>query len=370
MSLLEVRSLNSYYGESHILFDVSLRVEPHEVVALLGRNGAGKSTTLNMLAGLEEVTEGEIYIDGQPVSGLLPGERDIADVDPDEVDTDLVVVTGLSGGGRSTVARALENVGFYVVDNLPQALMLDMAQLAFAAGGAARRTAMVLDVRSRRFSSDLAGAIRGLKERGFSPRVVFVDADDEVLIRRFEQVRRSHPLQGEGRLADGIAAERSLLSRLRSEADLVLDTSNLSVHQLRSKIEDAFGTEAGTRTRITVLSFGYKYGLPMDADLVVDLRFLPNPHWIPELREHTGRDADVRDYVLSQEGALEFVDRYLELLAMVSGGYRREGKRYLTLAVGCTGGKHRSVAMAEQLAQQLQADGVDSTVIHRDMGRE
>ena len=226
------------------------------------------------------------------------------------MDTDLVVVTGLSGGGRSTVARALENVGFYVVDNLPQALMLDMAQLAFEAGGAARRTAMVLDVRSRAFSTDLAGAVRALKERGFSPRVVFVDADDEVLIRRFESVRRSHPLQGDGRLADGIAAERKLLEEAREQADVIIDTSHLNVNQLRRRVEELFGGEDARKLRITVLSFGFKYGLPPDADYVMDARFLPNPFWVPELREHTGLEEAVSGYVLGQEGAGDFVATY------------------------------------------------------------
>ena len=201
--------------------------------------------------------------------------------------------------------------------------------------------------------------------------MLFLEATDEVLIRRFEQVRRGHPLQGEGRLADGIAAERSLLSRLRSEADLVLDTTGLSVHQLRSKIEDAFGTEASTRTRVTVLSFGYKYGLPMDADLVMDCRFLPNPFWIPELREFNGLDDEVRNYVLGQEGAEEFLQSYQQLLRLVGAGYHREGKRYLTLALGCTGGKHRSVALAEELARRLaDDDGMMVKTVHRDLGRE
>ena len=181
----------------------------------------------------------------------------------------------------------------------------------------------------------------------------------------------AHPLQGDGRLVDGIATERQLLAPLRAEADLIVDTSGLSVHQLRSTIEDAFGGESSTRTRVTVLSFGYKYGLPMDADMVVDVRFLPNPFWIPELRDLTGRDSEVRDYVLSQEGCGEFLDRYHELLRLVSGGYRREGKRYLTLAVGCTGGKHRSVAISEELASRLATeDGVTAKVVHRDLGRE
>jgi UPF0042 nucleotide-binding protein len=285
-------------------------------------------------------------------------------------DTDLVVVTGLSGGGRSTVARALENVDFYVVDNLPQALMLDMAQLAYEAGGAAQRTAMVLDVRSRAFSTDLAGAIRALKERGFNPRVVFVDADDDVLVRRFESVRRSHPLQGDGRLADGIAAERKLLEEARELADVIIDTSHLNVNQLRRRVEELFSGEEARRLRITVLSFGFKYGLPVDADFVCDARWLPNPYWVPELREHTGQEEGVSSYVLGQEGADDFVGTYAHLIQATAAGFEREGKRYLTVAVGCTGGKHRSVAIAEELAERLRDTRLSAYASHRDLGRE
>jgi RNase adapter protein RapZ len=293
----------------------------------------------------------------------VPGEQA-------ETDTTLVVVTGLSGGGRSTVARALENVGFYVVDNLPQALLLDMAELAVKAGGAARRTAMVLDVRSRAFSTDLAEAIRELKERGYAPRVVFVDADDEVLIRRFESVRRSHPLQGDGRLADGIAVERGLLEEARDQADVIIDTSHLNVNQLRRRIEELFGGEDARRLRLTVISFGFKYGLPPDADFVMDARFLPNPYWVPELREHTGREEAVSAYVLGQEGAEAFVEAYADLVNATTAGFEREGKRYLTVAVGCTGGKHRSVAIAEELAARLRRSGLAANAQHRDLGRE
>ena len=289
---------------------------------------------------------------------------------PTRADTDLVVVTGVSGGGRSTVARALENVGFYVVDNLPQALMLDMAELAFRAGGSARQTAMVLDVRSRAFSTDLAGAIRALRERGFRPRVVFVDADNEVLIRRFESVRRSHPLQGEGRLADGIAAERQLLAEARELADVIIDTSHLNVNQLRSRVEEMFAGEDARRLRVTVLSFGFKYGVPPDADFVLDARFLPNPFWVPELRDRTGRDAPVSRYVLGQRGALTFVETYARMINATAPGFEREGKRYLTVAVGCTGGKHRSVALAEELASRLRQVRLAATAHHRDLGRE
>ncbi len=287
----------------------------------------------------------------------------------DRESMDLVIVTGLSGAGRSTVARALENVGYYVVDNLPQALMVTMAELAHESGGQARRTAMILDVRSRAFSTDLTGAVAELRGRGFRPRVLFVDASDDVLIHRFESVRRPHPLQGDGRLADGIAAERELLLDARGEADLTIDTTLLNVNQLRARVEELFAAES-LALRVTVLSFGFKYGLPADADLVVDMRFLPNPHWVPELRPLTGRDPSVSEYVLGQPGASSFLDRYADLVEEATEGFRREGKRYLTIAVGCTGGKHRSVASAEQLASLLARRGLQTHAVHRDLGRE
>jgi UPF0042 nucleotide-binding protein len=283
---------------------------------------------------------------------------------------EVAVVSGLSGAGRSTAAKCLEDLGWFVVDNLPPELIATMVELGAQARGAITKVAVVMDVRSRAFTDDLASVIKDLDARGYKPRVLFLEATDAVLVRRFEAVRRGHPMQGDGRLADGITAERTLLEPLREEADLVLDTSSLSVHDLRAKIEDAFGSEASTQTRVTVLSFGYKYGLPMDADLVMDVRFLPNPFWIPELREHTGLDGEVRNYVLSQEGAEEFLDRYHQLLRLIGAGYKREGKRYLTLAVGCTGGKHRSVAIAEEFARRLTAEGVPATARHRDLGRE
>ncbi|OLE28362.1 MAG: RNase adaptor protein RapZ [Actinobacteria bacterium 13_1_20CM_3_71_11] len=285
-------------------------------------------------------------------------------------ETDLVIVTGVSGGGRSTVARALENVGYYVVDNLPQALMLDMAELAYKAGGMARKTAMVLDVRSRAFSTDLTGAVQALRDQGFSPRVVFVDADTDVLIRRFESVRRPHPLQGEGRLSDGIGAERELLVEARGQADVLIDTTHLNVNQLRSRVEELFGGEDSRGLRVTVLSFGFKYGLPPDADFVLDARFLPNPYWVPDLRDHTGQERKVSEYVLGQQGAQRFVETYARLIATTAPGFEREGKRYLTLAVGCTGGKHRSVAIAEDLSRRLREHRLVATPQHRDLGRE
>jgi UPF0042 nucleotide-binding protein len=289
-------------------------------------------------------------------------------------DMDLVIVTGVSGGGRSTVARALENIGYYVVDNLPLALVSTVAEMAFATGGSARRTALVLDVRSGAFTGGavvggLAGVESDLRERGYRPRVVFLDAADDVLVRRFESVRRKHPLQGDGRLADGIAAERHLLGSAREFADVVIDTSQLNVNQLRARIEQSFAT-APRGPRFTVMSFGYKYGLPVDADLVLDLRWLPNPHWVPELRPLTGLDPEVSDYILSQPKARDLLDRYAAILCDIAGGFEREGKQYVTVAVGCTGGKHRSVATAEALAARLRQGRLDAGTVHRDLGRE
>ncbi|GLZ06747.1 nucleotide-binding protein [Actinomadura sp. NBRC 104412] len=284
---------------------------------------------------------------------------------------DIVIVTGMSGAGRSTAAKSLEDLDWFVVDNLPPALLATMADLGGRVKDAVPRIAVVVDVRSRAFTDDLHSAIAELEARGVHPRVVFLEAGDADLVRRFESVRRPHPLQGDGRLVDGIARERELVREVRAEADLVIDTSGLNVHELRAKIVGFFGNDTGESSlRATVVSFGYKYGLPVDADLVVDCRFLPNPHWIPELRPKTGRDAAVRDYVLGQRGAKEFLDAYTEVLRLLAEGYEREGKHYVTLAVGCTGGKHRSVAMAEQLAARLRDEGIEVQATHRDLGRE
>ena len=283
---------------------------------------------------------------------------------------DLVVITGLSGAGRSTAAKCLEDLGWFVVDNLPPSLLATMVDLASRSQGSVDKVAVVVDVRSRGFTSDVRDALGELDRMGLRPRVLFLESSDEALVRRFDSVRRPHPLQGSGLLTDGIARERDLLVDLRGEADLVLDTSDLNVHELRAKIEAAFGDASATGLHATVMSFGYKYGLPVDADIVVDCRLLPNPHWVPELRPLTGLDERVRDYVFAQEGAREFVDAYASLLQRYEEGYAREGKHYATLAVGCTGGKHRSVAIAAELATRLRADGVDVTLVHRDMGRE
>ncbi len=297
----------------------------------------------------------------------VPAGLDAASTETPPVE--VVVVTGLSGAGKNSAGRVMEDLGWYVVENLPPALLTPMVELG--ARGDVRRFAAVVDVRSRAFSSDLQEAVRVLAEAGHRPRVVYVHARDEVLVRRYESNRREHPLQGSGRILDGITAERALLTGVAGEADLWVDTSDLNVHQLRATLENAFARDGGTPPlTATVLSFGFKYGLPLDADLVVDARFLPNPHWLPELRAHTGQDADVRDYVLGQEDAGPFLDRYSDVLRLLIPGYRREGKRYLTLAVGCTGGKHRSVAIAEEFARRLRGEDVDAVARHRDLGRE
>jgi UPF0042 nucleotide-binding protein len=284
---------------------------------------------------------------------------------------DIVIITGISGAGRSTAAKSLEDLDWFVVDNLPPALLGTMADLAGLGHGAVPRIAVVVDVRSRAFTTDLQSAFDDLEARGVHPRVVFLEASDEELVRRFEGVRRPHPLQGDGRIVDGIARERELLRDVRAEADLVLDSTSLNVHELRAKIVGFFGDSSNESSlRATVVSFGYKYGLPVDADLVVDCRFLPNPHWVPELRPLTGQDPAVRDYVLSRSGAKEFLDAYTEVLRLLAAGYEREGKHYVTIAVGCTGGKHRSVAITEQLAARLRDESIDAQVVHRDLGRE
>ena len=284
---------------------------------------------------------------------------------------DVVLVTGLSGAGRGTAAKVLEDLGWYVADNLPPELIARMVELGLAAGSRITKLAVVMDVRSRGFSGDLDFVRGDLATRNVVPRVLFLEASDDTLVRRYEQNRRSHPLQGNQTLAEGIAAERALLSSVRATADLIIDTSTLPVPSLRASIERAFGEESVSSTSVTVESFGYKYGLPMDADTVMDVRFLPNPHWVDELRPYTGQNPAVRDYVLGQPGAAEFLDTYHRLLDVVLEGYRREGKRYMTVAIGCTGGKHRSVAIAEALAQRLQGgDRLTVRVLHRDLGRE
>ncbi len=286
---------------------------------------------------------------------------------------DFLVVTGMSGAGRSTAANVLEDHGWYVVDNLPPQLIPAMGVLASRAreeGAADLRIAAVVDVRARPFTGELRDGIAAVREHGWHPQLMFLDATDEALVRRFESVRRPHPLQREGRLLDGIVAEREMLRDLRADAHVVIDTSGLNVHQLARKLTPIVGVTGGPSLRLAVMSFGFKYGVPLDADFVFDMRFLPNPFWVPELRPLTGVDAPVAEYVMAQEGAGSFVDRVVALMEPVTAGYLREGRRYATIAVGCTGGKHRSVAVAEALSRRLVGDDAATFVVHRDLGRE
>jgi UPF0042 nucleotide-binding protein len=289
---------------------------------------------------------------------------------PRDGERELLVITGMSGAGRSTAGDVLEDLGWYVVDNLPPQLLGTLLDLTAAGGPSMRRLAAAVDVRGRTFFAALRTALTELQRRGVRTRMLFLDAADDALVRRFESVRRPHPLQGGGRLLDGIVEEREVLGDLRESADIAIDTSYLNVHQLAARVSEAFGDDAGPLLRVSVMSFGFKYGLPLDADHVADVRFLPNPHWVAELRPRTGLDEAVSEYVLSQDGANEFLDHYAASLQPVLAGYLRERKRYATVAVGCTGGKHRSVALTEALAERLRATGVSVTTIHRDLGRE
>ncbi|AUN43052.1 RNase adapter RapZ [Tsukamurella tyrosinosolvens] len=284
---------------------------------------------------------------------------------------DVLLVTGLSGAGRGTAAKVLEDLGWYVADNLPPALISNMVDISLSDESRIHRLCIVTDVRSRTFTGDFANIRRELAEKDIEPRVLFLDASDETLIRRFEQVRRKHPLQGSGTLAEGIAAERRILQPIRSTADLVLDTSTLSVARLRETIENSFRTLRSGTITVTVESFGFKNGILLDADMVLDVRFLPNPFWVPELRPLNGLTDEVSGYVLGQPGASDFLDTYAQLLDPLLAGYRREGKTYLTVGIGCTGGKHRSVAMTEELVRRLAGrPGIEVRAAHRDLGLE
>ncbi|MFE1645275.1 RNase adapter RapZ [Microbacterium sp. P01] len=291
---------------------------------------------------------------------------DAARQEPGEV----LIVTGMSGAGRSTAANALEDLGWYVVDNLPPQMLKPLLELTELAGGALPRVAVVVDVRGRELFADLPAITHALRDNR-QLRVMFLDASDEVLVRRFEAVRRPHPLQGEGTILDGIRRERARLAAVRESADVILDTSSFNIHQLSTQVIGLFSAEGSARHTLTLMSFGFKYGLPPDADLVADMRFLPNPFWSEELRALNGQDEPVRDFVLAQEGAQEFVDAYVAALTPVLAGYQRENKRHSVVAVGCTGGKHRSVVVALELASRLAAlPGVAVRVTHRDLGRE
>jgi len=287
--------------------------------------------------------------------------------------SEVVLVTGMSGAGRSTVAHVMEDLGWYVVDNLPPALLPNLCDLASTS---VSKIAVVIDVRGGQFFDELNSALSKLGERGIERRILFVDASDDVLVRRFESTRRPHPLQGSDRILDGIAKERERLREVRSISDLVVDSSAFNIHQLEKKIEEIFKSAGDDDLRVNVLSFGYKYGIPVDADLVMDCRFIANPHWVPELRPLNGLDAPVSEAVLGSANTQEFLARYQALFETMAVGFFAEGRKYLTLAIGCTGGKHRSVAIAEELSKRLNVKshiGGGSIVahpVHRDLGRE
>lgn len=286
---------------------------------------------------------------------------------------EVVVITGMSGAGRSTVAHSMEDAGWYVIDNLPPQLLTSVIKMT---ENTEDSIAVVIDVRGRQFFDDLNRALADVVEIGVSRKIVFVDASDEVLIRRFESSRRPHPLQGNDRILDGIDRERAKLNELRSGADLVVDTSQLNIHQLERKINELFQSGSLAALKVNILSFGYKFGIPADADLVMDCRFIPNPYWQTELRPKNGLDKEVSSAVLGALEVPEFLNRYVSMFESVAAGYLREGKKFITLAIGCTGGKHRSVAIAEELAQRLNGKSLTNEVevsahaIHRDLGRE
>jgi UPF0042 nucleotide-binding protein len=284
---------------------------------------------------------------------------------------ELLILTGMSGAGRSTVAHALEDLGWYVVDNLPPALLPSLAEQALETHAA---LAVVVDVRGGKFFDELNNSLAKLKSAAIPYRLLFLDASDQALVQRFESTRRPHPLQAKDRIVDGIARERAKLEEIRAQADVVIDSSNLNVHQLEKRTSEIFAAGMLASLRINVLSFGYKYGIPVDSDLVLDCRFIPNPHWIPELRPLNGLDAPVSAKVLGSEGVADFVKSYVGVVKQMIPGYFREGKKYVTIAIGCTGGKHRSVAIAEEIAKQLISTSAELEIsahaTHRDVGRE
>jgi UPF0042 nucleotide-binding protein len=283
---------------------------------------------------------------------------------------DVTIITGMSGAGRSEAANVLEDLGFFVIDNLPVMLIGKVAELARGTEKPTRY-ALVVDVRSGDFLADLAAAMDELQRHGARTRVLFLDASDDVLVRRYEASRRRHPLSDSDRVVEGIARERALLEHLKGDADVIVDTSNLNVHKLRDRLHELFGDlEAAGGLQVNVVSFGYKHGLPLDVDVVFDCRFLPNPHWVDELRPKSGLDAPVVDYVLAQRGTREFLDEIDRLLALTLPGYEHEGKAYLSIGVGCTGGRHRSVVVAEQVAAMLRRYGYHAAVHHRDIERD
>jgi UPF0042 nucleotide-binding protein len=282
-----------------------------------------------------------------------------------------VIITGLSGAGKSYAIKCLEDLGYFCVDNLPTTLIPTFAELCLGSQREIRKIALGVDVREGEYLVHLLEILQELRSRGHSPEVMFLEAADEVLVRRYHETRRRHPMAGDGSVLDGIQAERKALAHLREGADRILDTSGLTVHQLRQRLVELYGTDA-RRDELTVslVSFGFKHGIPYDADLVFDVRFLPNPHFVDGLRALDGRDGAVADYVFAQPESRELMDRLRNLIRFLLPLYRREGKAYLTVAVGCTGGRHRSVALVEALREDLERQGLTPLIRHRDLGRE
>jgi len=279
---------------------------------------------------------------------------------------DVVVITGMSGAGRSTAAHVLEDHQWYVVDNLPATMLFPLVN---ELREEREKVAVVIDVRSMEFSTELAVGIKALRSNGDSVRILFLDSHDEVLVRRYESTRRPHPLQGDDRIVDGIARERELLRNLRAEAEIVIDSSSLNVHQLALKVDQTFSSESERALHISLVSFGYKYGIPYDADFTLDCRFIPNPHWDPALQSMSGREQPVSDAVLGHSATEEFIQNFISLFKSASSGFLTEGKRYITIAFGCTGGRHRSVAVAQEVAKRLEHFGMDVHLQHRDVDR-
>lgn len=283
---------------------------------------------------------------------------------------DVVIITGLAGAGRETAAHALEDMGWYVVYNIVPQLIGTLYELRATAEGRENRFAVVVDPRSGPFFSELADVVAELRNADLRLRLLFLTADESTLVRRFDSVRRPHPLQGDEGVLEGIRREREMLAPYRRMADLVIDTSPLNVHQLTMKMRTVFGTSEEQQLTVTMLSFGFKYGIPLEADHVSDVRFIPNPYWVPELRPKRGTDPEVAEFVLKDANAQEFVDRYLEMIRPVLRGYSAENKHFTTLSIGCTGGKHRSVAVSEKIGEELRRSGHAVRIRHRDLGRE
>jgi RNase adapter protein RapZ len=285
-------------------------------------------------------------------------------------DLDVTILTGMSGAGRSAAADVLEDLGFFVIDNLPPALIPKVAELGRGSERSSR-FALVVDVRSGEFIDDLQAALDELRATGARTRVCFLDAGDDVLVRRFEETRRRHPLADTDRVSAGIARERALLGELKGQSDLIIDTSNLNVHELRDRLGVLFAGESpgAAELQVSIVSFGYKHGIPLDVDLLFDCRFLPNPHWVDALRPLSGVDEPVREFVLGQPEAAAFLEELQRLFKLLLPAYVREGKAYLSIGIGCTGGRHRSVVIATELAHTLEPLGFSSRVHHRDLDR-